>query len=106
MRRLVVIFALLLAAPMPVAAQTESDEVQEGLDLLTEGARRLLEELTEELSPFLRQLEMQLDELQAYEAPEILPNGDILIRRKPDPEGAPTPPEPAPEGEEDAPIDL
>lgn len=104
MSRFALILALVLAAPLPAVAQSDREETQEGIDLLAEGARRLLEQLTDDLAPFMEQLEMQLEELQAYEAPEILPNGDILIRRKPDadPETAP-----APEASEDTgPVDL
>ena len=93
-----------LAAPGPAAAQSSTDETEEGLDLLGEGARRLLEGLSEDLSPLLEQLQDQLEGLQAYEAPEVLPNGDIIIRRKPegevDPERAPEMPE------DDGPVEL
>ena len=59
---------------------------------------RLLDELSREILPFLdefagradpvlRQLQEMLGDLSGWEAPEVLPNGDILIRRRrPDPE--------------------
>lgn len=109
MLRFAAILACLAAAPIPAISQGQTDEVEEGLNLLSEGARRLLEELTEELTPLLRQLELQLEELQSYEAPEILPNGDIIIRRKPDPDPAPDDPSPddsAPEAAPSEPIEL
>jgi hypothetical protein len=100
-------FALcLLCAPLGAPAQ-ESDperspEIDESLELFSEGARRLLEGLQQDLSPLLQELGDRIEDLNAYEAPEILPNGDILIRRKPDAD-----PETAPEvGEDEAPIEL
>lgn len=49
----------------------------------------------ENLTPMLRDLRMQIDDLRNYQAPERLENGDIIIRRKAD---APPPP---PMGEKD-----
>lgn len=105
----------LLHAPLGVQAQETipdtSPEIEESLDLFSEGAKRFLEGLQQDLSPLLRQLEDRIDDLNAYEAPEFLPNGDILIRRKPDPipETAPdTMPDGVPETRPDAeaPIEL
>ncbi len=36
----------------------------------------------QELGPALLELEGRLIDLQSYHAPEVLPNGDIIIRRK------------------------
>lgn len=56
-----------------------------------ESPRQLLDEAGEK---FLRAIELMLKAIPQYEAPEILPNGDIIIRRKrPD---EPKKPEPAP----------
>jgi hypothetical protein len=38
----------------------------------------------EEMLPFLESLGSLIDDLSAYEMPERLPNGDIIIRRSPD----------------------
>jgi hypothetical protein len=50
--------------------------------------RPLLEEarpfFEEEMLPFLERLSTLIDDLAAYELPERLPNGDIIIRRSPD----------------------
>lgn len=43
-----------------------------------------MEEFAGELGPVLAELLQKVDNLNNYEAPEILPNGDIIIRRKPD----------------------
>ncbi|MDF0600160.1 hypothetical protein P1J78_05400 [Psychromarinibacter sp. C21-152] len=75
--------ALLFAAP--VQAQDEN-ELSEGLGLLEEGSRMLLRGLLNEMEPAMEEmsdeLRRALGNLSAYEAPEILPNGDIIIRRK------------------------
>lgn len=42
--------------------------------------RALMEEMGQELGDFLD----RIDDFTYYEAPEVLPNGDIIIRRKPD----------------------
>ncbi len=109
MRRALVPCLLCLALAAPAAAQDES-ETERGFDLLREGSRLILEGLMddmrplleearpffeEEMLPFLERLSMLIDDLAAYELPERLPNGDIIIRRSPD---APPLEEPPPEG--------
>ncbi|MEM8848771.1 MAG: hypothetical protein AAGE03_01915 [Pseudomonadota bacterium] len=93
MRALMILPFLALPA---VAQQAEPDApslMERGLKLFMEGfmeemepALRELEDLAEEAGPLLEQLQSQLGDaigdLDAYHAPEILPNGDILIRRK------------------------
>ncbi|GIT89863.1 hypothetical protein JANAI62_06530 [Jannaschia pagri] len=80
---------------LPAAAQ-EADApsaMERGLRLFLDGlmqemepALRDLEGLAEEAAPLLEGLQQDLSEtlgdLNAYHAPEVLPNGDILIRRK------------------------
>lgn len=92
-----------LPAPVPAQegpaqggnAEDGKAEVERGFDLLREATRLILRGLMREMEPRLRELEEILDQLDAYEAPEILPNGDILIRRKrPPAEAAPTEPSP------------
>jgi len=68
-------------------------ETRERLDLFSEGARRLMEGLAGEMAPLLLQLEGLVDDLTSYQTPEILPNGDIIIRRRPDAPDLPPPPE-------------
>jgi len=113
-RMIATALALLLAVPAaPAAAQEGESEIAEGLDMLSEGARRFLRGLGEEAAPLLRGLSEDvepmltelfrlIDDFSAYELPEKLPNGDIIIRRD-----KPVQP-PAPEQEEapqDAPAD-
>ncbi len=63
----------------------ERGEIGQGLDLLSEGARRLVEGLLDEAEPRMRGLAEALRGLDwpgAYDPPEMLPNGDIIIRRR------------------------
>lgn len=76
----------------PVVA--ESDELKDGLDKLGEGSRLLLKGLLGQIGPMMDDVNKALGELNAYHPPEILPNGDIIIRRK-------TPLEVVPQGEVD-----
>ncbi|WP_096786567.1 AAA+ family ATPase [Rhodobacter sp. CZR27] len=122
MKRYVAPLALcLLLAPAQAQETPAPDpeaDVEEGFSLLNEGAKLLFRGLMDEmepairdmgeamgeLQPALRDLLAKVDDLRNYEAPERLPNGDILIRRKPD---APPLPQNAPEPDPDAPsIDL
>lgn len=94
----------------PVLAQdAPQSEMGEGLNLIEEGARMLLRGLIDEMEPSLDALSdsladigpafgefalsfgpafqdvlEQIDDFSNYEAPEILPNGDIIMRRSPD----------------------
>jgi len=120
MKHLVVCF--FLAFPLPAFAQQEGD-IDEGFSLMEEGAKLLfrgllsemepatedfigmaqeledaLELLASEMGPVLVDLMDQLDQIQYYEMPEVLPNGDIIIRRSPDAPEFDAPP--------NAPIDL
>lgn len=107
--------ALILSACLmgtPVLAQEgdandggRSGDMQQGMTLLQEGARLFFKGLTDEMEPKLnelaqhlrpamRELMLLIDDFDAYELPEKLPNGDIIIRRK-----TPLPPEPGTDGE-------
>jgi hypothetical protein len=70
----------------PALAQEPGEDgpadMEEGFSLLEEGTRLLLRGLLSEMEPALRELQGALRELDAYHPPEVLPNGDIIIRRK------------------------
>ncbi|SDE44970.1 hypothetical protein [Limimaricola pyoseonensis] len=116
--------ALLSAAPAmaqleatPETPETEESEgfglMQEGADLFFEGllgemepaiedfrgfaakAGPHLRALLSEMGPALMAVLDRIDDIANYEPPEILPNGDIIIRRRP--EAPPFRPDPAPE---------
>ncbi|SPJ24231.1 AAA+ family ATPase [Palleronia abyssalis] len=94
--------ALLLSTPAIAQEATEdpdmpigdTSDVEQGLDLLSEGTRQLLRGLMGEVEPRMRDLAESLenfdfngigvDDLGAYHPPEMLPNGDIILRRKED----------------------
>lgn len=71
------------AAPDPEAA--DPGPVLPDAEGLAQGLTGALRQM----GPVLRDLAVQVDDFRNYEAPERLPNGDILIRRSP---GAPPPP--------------
>ena len=115
--------ALFLALPAPRAhaqdAPPQTTETDEGarmllrglaqemgpaLDDLREGAQELepvLRDLVQNMGPALRDLLDKAGDLSAFEPPEVLPNGDILLRRKPAPRDPAVPAQPAPEGSVD-----
>jgi len=70
-----IIVAAVLA--LPLQAQEES-----GRDLMGEALRLFMKGLMDEMEPAMNGLEGFLDDLNGYHAPEVLPNGDIIIRRK------------------------
>jgi hypothetical protein len=114
---------LLILSLGPARAQTveEAPPPEDGLNLMQEGAQLLFRGLMSEMEPALDEMGRALDEIEPalrkmgpalrdlvammgdienYEAPVRMPNGDILIRRKP---GAPpVPPEAAPEATPEA----
>lgn len=83
-----VLSAALAAAPLHAddraddRAEDGARDMGEGLSLMEEGARLLLRGLMAEMEPTLRELEGLVEDLNAYHPPEILPNGDIILRRK------------------------
>ncbi len=105
--------ALIAVLATPVGAEQET-QPDPGRGLMERGVELFLEGLTQEMAPALNDLRemaeqfgpaMQsfLEEMgpafaeilsevkdwSRYEPPEILPNGDIIIRRKPDPKDEP-----------------
>ncbi|WP_306432332.1 hypothetical protein [Tropicibacter sp. Alg240-R139] len=107
---------ILLAAPLSAQDKgTEPDErslMELGAELFFKGLRQEMEpalegmlEMTEqfgpsmmsfleEMGPALADLVGEVQDWSAYHAPEILPNGDIIIRKKQPEEQVPDPVEP------------
>lgn len=77
-------FAFCLACSPSPAATDDLDfgELFNELQRLSEDLRPTLEHWAYELSPILEDLADKIDDITAYELPEVLPNGDIIIRRK------------------------
>jgi hypothetical protein len=93
MKRVGLAALLSLSLSLPLTAQEGEEGLREGFDLLQEGTRLMLRGLLEELEPALRDMRDRIGDLSAYHPPEILPNGDIILRRKVplEPEEAPPP---------------
>ena len=75
MRRVVLI---LLCLATPALAQDD----EQGIDLMSEALKLFMRGLMQEIEPAMEGMEGLLQDLSAYHPPEILPNGDIIIRRK------------------------
>ncbi len=96
MNRLTTLTAAALIAFSPAARAEEHDwsEFEKLLEQFSEDSQAFLQDWLTQLTPMLESLREKVDDLSNYEAPEVLPNGDIIIRRKPD-----APDRPAPETE-------
>jgi hypothetical protein len=90
-RILAVFCALGLLAQPLTAAGTDEPEPPKQFDFekFADAAREVLDKLTEEVLPLLKELGEKVGEVSEYQAPEVLPNGDIIIRRKKPEETAP-----------------
>jgi hypothetical protein len=123
MKRLIPAIALTLALALPAQAEDPAPAAppeEDGFSLMEEGARLVLRGLMSEMEPALDEMGKALDEMEPmlrdlgpqmaeliemigdfrnYEAPVKLPNGDILIRRKPEAPAMPPAPTPGPNGE-------
>ncbi len=111
MRTLILPFVLAAHLATPVHAQTAPTEDQDGLSLMERGAQLFMEgilkemepamdnlqELAEQFGPALRgfvqemgpalsDLMDKVEDWSVYHPPEMLENGDIIIRRKSDDE--------------------
>ena len=82
------IAAALAASPAMAEDGKSIPEVLQDLereaDILGEEARTAIEMLIPMIESMMERLPLLIDSLPEYEAPVILPNGDILIRRKRD----------------------
>ena len=70
----------------------EMEPALDDLQGLADEMEPALRQFSEAMGPMMRDLFDKIDDVNRYELPEVLPNGDIIIRRKPD-------------AEEDAPLD-
>ena len=100
-----------LAAAESHTAPSSPPSVEDGAEEIVEGLRKLFEGLAGEMEPLAEDFAKELSELwgeiiddvevsPGYHPPEVLPNGDIILRKK-------APQDPAPDGDlgvdEDAP---
>ncbi|WP_284376558.1 hypothetical protein [Amylibacter marinus] len=79
---------------MVFIATVSMAQADDRLDLLfdfmeefSEQTQPMLEEFMDDLAPKLEQFQELISDWSLYEAPEVLPNGDIIIRRKSAPLG-------------------
>ena len=70
----------------------EMEPALDDLQGLADEMEPALRQFSDAMGPMMRDLFDKIDDVNRYELPEVLPNGDIIIRRKPD-------------AEEDAPLD-
>lgn len=71
------------------ATPPENPQLSEGAELLNRGFQLLLEGLANEIEPMAEEwsdgwanLVEKFGDMQVYHPPEVLPNGDIIIRRR------------------------
>ena len=107
MKQIIATTALVVLTTLPLAAQEAEvpEDMSEGFSLMEEGAKLLLRGLMSEMEPAIDDLKSmtdematlgetmgpalialmaQIDDIRHYETPEVLPNGDIIIRRNSD----------------------
>ena len=90
MKHLLLISTLAFATAGPAFAEDDPlPDLLDQLDEFSEQTRDFLEGWAEQLGPTLEELgpalgalSEQIGDWSLYEAPEVLPNGDIIIRRK------------------------
>lgn len=88
---------LCLMASPAMAQDAPAEDLDQGFSLLQEGAKLLLRGMVTQMEPALddmaqawgdaqpklMELLAMIDDVSHYDAPEMLENGDIIIRRKP-----------------------
>lgn len=86
---LIVAGALIAAPAMSVAEETEpkADPSPPLMDpfenfQVPDETRESIEQFVDMLMPMFDRLQLMFQDLPSYEAPEVLPNGDIIIRRR------------------------
>ncbi|MEI2805406.1 MAG: hypothetical protein V9G18_05540 [Albidovulum sp.] len=115
MNRIASALVALTVAATPAVAEDAKPSAEEGFSLLEEGAKIILRSLMDEVEPALKDMHKQFGEavgemgpalqklaemigdIRNYDPPEMLPNGDIILRRKTP--LVPALPEPGPNGE-------
>ena len=73
------IFVIIAVLASPVWAENHEEQ---GRDLMSEALKLFMRGLMAEMEPAMEGMEGLLEDLSAYHPPEILPNGDIIIRRR------------------------
>ena len=91
MKRIILIPTLIATlASAPALAETDSttdSTIGRFFDLLEKfstDSEDIMQQFIDEMGPALTELQDTISDWSNYAAPEVLPNGDIIIRRKPD----------------------
>ncbi|MEQ8815908.1 MAG: hypothetical protein RLO51_29375 [Thalassobaculum sp.] len=94
----IAVLAMLAAAPLAARAQSDTPP--------TDGGPSATERLQEGAAAIVEGLRMLMDQLQGYQPPEVMPNGDIIIRRRPPAGQEPPADDKAPANGGDKPLKL
>ncbi|WP_371933258.1 hypothetical protein [Ruegeria discodermiae] len=117
--RMMLAIALTAGLAVPVSAQEDQGRslMDLGAELFLDGLRQEMEptlqgllgladelgpsmlSFFEEMGPAFADMAQEVKDWSVYEMPEILPNGDIIIRRKPEPGPDPKPETPGQDAE-------
>ena len=98
----ITVAALLAFSPPVQANEQDWSDFEDLMKRFSEDSQKFLHDWLTELTPMLESLRDKVDDMSNYEKPEVLPNGDIIIRRKPDiPQMPPEPPAEPPAGQTD-----
>ncbi len=95
------LMSILIAAPVSAQEDDGKSLMEQGAELFFEGLRKEMEpalddlrgmvsqfgpamqSFFQEMGPALAELAGEVQDWSVYEAPEMLPNGDIILRKKP-----------------------
>jgi hypothetical protein len=97
MKRMILIPALMLTLASAPAQAEEDSTIGRFLNLLNQfstDSEDIMQQFLDEMGPALTELQDTISDWSQYAPPEVLPNGDIIIRRKPNAAGE----KPLPEG--------
>lgn len=83
MKLLAVTLVVFSSSPV-FAEETKPVPEPDSFTEFTETLRDLFGDFAQDIAPMFENFGNQIKGLGLYEAPEVLPNGDIIIRRKPD----------------------
>jgi hypothetical protein len=75
---------LALSMPLPALAQDSGQGDDLMGRLVQQAINEMLREMFGDMAPTVRELQLLMGEVEFYGPPRVLPNGDILIPRKPD----------------------
>jgi hypothetical protein len=85
MKRMILIPAVMLTL-ISAPAHAEDSTIGRFLNLLNQfstDSEDIMQQFLNEMGPALTELQETITDWSQYSAPEVLPNGDIIIRRKP-----------------------